>query len=728
MSGMNKLALPLLFLAGFWPITLHAAEDIEIGGFNGDTYGEWKSEGDAFGTKPTDEKTAGQLGFKGFTGKGIVQSFTARNTKLTGTLTSPEFTIDRDFVNLRIGGGANKQSVGVKVLVEGKEVGRVTGIKSNFMDEASIPVKECRGKKATVVIYDQDPGWWGYIAASDIRQSDRKAGYEKVEKKIPVTGKYLLFPVAKAGSNRDVTVTDEKGVKLHALTAALAQSKDETAWWGYLDVDDYTGKTVTVAVDQRAGGSLLDMIECSDEPRIPQPKYDETLRPQFHFSQLTGWNNDPNGLLWADGRYHMFWQYNPLGTAWGNMYWGHASSPDLIHWTEMKRAVRSGPANGTPDSLRHPSMAAGACFSGGGNVDINNTAGWKTGDKDTVFLLVSDMSRGQSVAYSTDGGENFKFYDKNPVFKPSGNDGKPIWYAPGQHWVVVVFEKNNELGEHIGIWTSKNLKDWEHQSSLPGFHECPELFELPVDGNPNNRKWVIGDASMNYLVGSFDGKKFTPDSGEKQTLLTREKVYAGQSFSNAPGGRVIYVAWAKVDMGNAPFNQGFSIPMELTLRSVAGGKVALLANPVKELETLREIPVVDIKGTELTVENPSLNKPLPGQLYDICLTIRKQGNPKEAVITVGGTSVTYNFEKETCGGKPAPMTDGKVAIRILIDRPTAEVFSADGYSYDLMKRPDGGKDVGTLGIRADVPPGSGVVIEELKAYPMKSIWREKSAK
>ena len=133
--------------------------------------------------------------------------------------------------------------------------------------------------------------------------------------------------------------------------------------------------------------------------------------PQFHpeppIQGGGGLSSNPNGLLWADGRYHMFWQCNPLGTAWGNMYWGHASSPDLIHWTEMKRAVRSGPANGTPDSLRHPSMAAGACFSGGGNVDINNTAGWKTGDNDTVFLLVSDMSRGQSIAYSTDGGENF---------------------------------------------------------------------------------------------------------------------------------------------------------------------------------------------------------------------------------------------------------------------------------------------------------------------------------
>ena len=338
------------------------------------------------------------------------------------------------------------------------------------------------------------------------------------------------------------------------------------------------------------------------------------------------------------------------------------------------------------------------------------------------------MSRGQSIAYSTDGGENFKFYDKNPVFKPSGNDGKPIWYAPGQHWVVVVYEKNNELGEYIGIWTSKNLKDWERQSSLKGFHECPELFELPVDGNLNHKKWVICGATMDYLVGSFDGKQFTPDSGEKRTLLSKERVYAGQRFSNVPGGRIIYTAWAKMDMGNAPFNQGFAIPIELKLRTEKSGRVTLFANPVKEIESLREAPAVQLENIELNAANPSLNKDLPGQLIDACITLRKKGNPKEAVITIGGTSVTYNFESETCVGKPAPMTGGKVNIRILIDRPTAEVFSADGYAYELLKRPDGGKNVGQITIKADAPQGSGVVVENLKIYPMKSIWTNNTGK
>ena len=731
MSTRQTISKPLFTFVLSWCLSishLHAAEDMVLADFEGGTYGNWKIEGSAFGTKPSDSKLASQLGFNGFSGKGLVHSYAGRDPKPTGSLTSPEFVIERDYINLRIGGGSNKQTAGVKVMVEGKDVGRVSGERSNFLDDAGILVKPYRGKKAVVVVYDQDPGWWGYIAVDDIKQSDQKVGYEKVSKKIKITGKLLLLPIARTGTGRNVIVEDAGGIKIHDLSGCLAQSKADIAWWGYLEVDDCIGKTLTVSVDQKVGGTLLDMIECANEPRLLQPKYDEPLRPQFHFSQLTGWNNDPNGLLWSDGFYHLFWQYNPLGTSWGNMYWGHAKSADLVHWTEMKRAVRSGPGKGTPDNLRHPSMAAGACFSGGGNVDVNNTAGWKTADKDVQFLLVSDMSRGQSIAYSVDGGETFKFYDKNPVFKPEGNDAKPIWYAPGQHWVVVVFENNKESGESIGIWTSKNLKDWERQSSVKGFHECPELFELPVDGNPNKKKWVIGGAKMDYLIGTFDGRKFTPDSEEKQTLLTRERVYAGQCFSNVPGGRMIYTAWAKVDMGNAPFNQGFAIPMELTLKTVNGGRAHLCANPVKEIESLRGAPVVDVKNVELNRTNDIISKDLPGQLYDVCITLQKKGTPKEAVIAIGATSVTYNFETATCTGKPAPLTDGKVTIRILLDRPTAEVFSADGHSYELLKRPDGGKNPGKITIKADAPEGSGVVVESLKVYPMKSIWQNQAVK
>ena len=702
---------------------LMASDDIVIADFEGGNYGAWKAEGTAFGTKPSDAKQAAQVGLSGFTGKGLVHSYAGRDTKPTGKLTSPEFTIERDYINLLIGGGANKQALGVKVLVDGKVVGRVGSEKGNCLDPVGISVKDYRGKKAQVVIFDQDPGWWGYIAVDDIRQSDTKVGYERVEKKLKVTRKLLLFPIANTGTTRNVEVTSDAGVKIHTLVASLAQSKEETAWWGYLEVDDYIGQTVTISLDQKVGGSVLDRIECVDEPRLVQPKYDEPLRPQFHFSQLTGWNNDPNGLTWHDGYYHLFWQCNPLGTSWGNMYWGHARSRDLIHWTEMKRAVRSGPGKGTPDNLRHPSMAVGACFSGGGNVDVNNTAGWKTGDKDVLFLLVSDMNRGQSIAYSVDAGENFKFYEKNPVFMPNGNDGKPLWYEPGKHWVAVAFDKTKEVGENITFWTSKNLKDWEHQSHLKGFHECPELFELPVDGDPNRKKWVVFGAKPDYLLGSFDGKKFTPDSEAKRSTIYGN-IYAGQRFSNTPDGRIIYMGWAKVEMGQAPFNQGFSLPLELTLKTLKDGQIHLFANAVREIESLRGAPVVDVSNIELNAETPSLSKELPGQLYDVCLTLQKKGSPKEAVIAVGGTTVTYDFATETCGGKPAPMSAGKVNLRILIDRPTAEVFSADGYSYELRKRPDGGRSLGKIVITTDAARGSGVVVESLNAYPMKSIWPE----
>jgi len=226
--------LTTLILGAGW---LRAADDIVLADFEAGNYGGWQIKGTAFGKKPCESKLATQPGFSGFTGKGLAHSHAGRDTKPTGSLTSPEFTIERDFINLLIGGGANPQTVGVKVLVEGKEVGWVGGEKSNCLAAASIPVKPYRGKKAVVVIYDRDPGWWGYIAVDDIRQSDRKVGYEKVEKKLKITGKLLLFPVAKPGTNRNILVTSDHWVKIHALTASLAMRPEDILWWGHLEMD-----------------------------------------------------------------------------------------------------------------------------------------------------------------------------------------------------------------------------------------------------------------------------------------------------------------------------------------------------------------------------------------------------------------------------------------------------------------------------------------------------------
>jgi fructan beta-fructosidase len=293
------------------------------------------------------------------------------------------------------------------------------------------------------------------------------------------------------------------------------------------------------------------LIESSDQERHLLPLYDEKMRPQFHHSQKQGWNNDPNGMVYYDGEYHLFWQCNPVGTQWGNMYWGHSSSPDMIHWTEHRRALR--PFGGTYTPNRHPSLAVKNCFSGSANVDVNNTGGWQTGKEKVTVAVFTDTGCGEALAYSNDRGMNWTYYDKNPVIKHNGRDPKLVWYEPGQHWVIAVFDQDpdRKIGGNIAFYSSKNLKDWTLTSKLPGYFECPEMFELPVDGDKKNTRWVVFAANAKYAVGNFDGETFTPEHEDKHTLHYGN-FYASQCFSRPPDGRVRHAA----DGGAAPARPG----------------------------------------------------------------------------------------------------------------------------------------------------------------------------
>ena len=258
------------------------------------------------------------------------------------------------------------------------------------------------------------------------------------------------------------------------------------------------------------------LVESSERIRHLHPLYDEPLRPQFHFSQMRGWNNDANGMCYYDGQYHFFWQSNPAGREWANMYWGHATSPDMVHWTELAHAIR--PYGGRVAN-RHPSMADGSCFSGSGNVDRLNTAGWQKGDEKTIIVVFTNTGCGESIAYSTDRGHSWQYYDGNPVVRHSSErDPKLVWYEPGKHWVIALFDERAPYGGNISFYTSQDLKHWEYASSLPGYLECAELFKLPVDGNPAKKKWVAYAGDAHYAVGQFDGKKFTPDQPGKHQV------------------------------------------------------------------------------------------------------------------------------------------------------------------------------------------------------------------
>ena len=314
--------------------------------------------------------------------------------------------------------------------------------------------------------------------------------------------------------------------------------------------------------------------------------YQEKYRPQFHFTAKKNWLNDPNGLMYYKGEYHLFFQHNPFGIKWGNMTWGHAVSPDMVHWKQLDHAIE-------PDKL-------GTIFSGSGVVDVNNTAGFQTGEEKVLVCIytsaggTSDESKGQpftqSIAYSNDKGRTWTKYENNPVIKhivSSNRDPKVIWHEPSQKWVMALFLDGNVYE----LFESPNLKEWKGMSlvHLPGAGECPDIFELPVDGDLDNKKWVFWGGNGNHLIGIFDGNRFNAESEVLRTEFGAN-CYAAQTWDNIPDsdGRRLQIAW--MSGGNypdMPFNQQMSFPCELTLRTTPEG-IRLFREPVKEIENLHQ--------------------------------------------------------------------------------------------------------------------------------------------
>jgi len=517
---------------------------------------------------------------------------------------------------------------------------------------------------------------------------------------IKITGKYIIFPVSNNGKRGRMTITVGDQL-VHNLDCDFPASKGAVDWWTYLDMSEYKGKTAKVCAN--AAPEICEMFESSDEIRHLMPLYNEALRPQFHFSQMRGWNNDPNGMCYYDGQYHFFWQCNPGGRNHANMYWGHATSPDMVHWTEHDRVLR-GHANYVIN--RHPKMAIRSCFSGSGNVDLNNTAGWQKGDEKTIVLAFTDTGCGESLAYSNDRGKTWKLYEGNPIIKHKGRDPKLMWYEPGQHWVIAVFDEDLKHGRNIAIYTSKNLKEWTRQSNLPGYFECAEIFELPVDGDAKNKKWVIFAADAKYAIGKFDGKTFTPEHEGKHQVHWGA-YYASQCFSNPPDGRVVQIGWARIDMPDMPFNQAFSLPTNLTLHTTDDG-IRMFATPIKELEQLRKPNAKTVEGKQISPESP--------------VVTLKKGTAAKAVLGFGENRVTYDFDAQRLDEMPLKMKDGKVTFRVLVDRPMYEVVGGEGACYKTAGRRDPGKALGKITLTAE---GGDMTVVSFKAYEMKSTWKKK---
>jgi sucrose-6-phosphate hydrolase SacC (GH32 family) len=514
-----------------------------------------------------------------------------------------------------------------------------------------------------------------------------------------------------------------EGREVREFTIELADAEPD--FWVFADVSSFRGKELQIHLDEPSEGSRgVASIRQSDDVPGADCLYQEKHRPQFHFSSRRGWNNDPNGLVYYEGTYHLFYQHNPYGWDWGNMHWGHAVSTDVVHWREM------------PDALHPDEM--GTMFSGSAVVDWDNTAGFQQGSEKPIVLVYTaaggenPASEGrpftQAIAYSTDGGQTFAKYDANPVIphlEGANRDPKVIWHEPTGRWVMALYLGERDEAHYHALFASSDLRSWTKLSEVAladGGGECPDLFELPVDGEETTRKWVFSQASGHYLIGSFDGETFTPEVGPLRWQGSESMAYAAQTFSDIPAadGRRIQIAWLTQQLPGMPFNQMMTFPVELTLRTTNDG-LRLFVNPAKEIELLHDQRHTWDNET-LAEGGENLLAGLHGDLFHLRAEF-DVGDAQEVGFVIRGVPLLYHVAKqEVTWGKASGVlrpVGGRIRLELLVDRASIELFGNDGETYLVagMIPPD---DNTSLEL---VAKGGTATVKSLDVYELRSAWR-----
>jgi sucrose-6-phosphate hydrolase SacC (GH32 family) len=502
-------------------------------------------------------------------------------------------------------------------------------------------------------------------------------------------------------------------------------------FWVFVDVSAFKGKTALIKADRADKSIALNKIYQSDERQYLSDLYKEKHRPQLHFSTIRGWINDPNGLVYYDGEFHLYFQHYPYGYYWGQPHWGHAVSTDLVHWKQL------------PDVLYRHEL--GGIYSGSSVVDYKNTAGFKTGKYDPIVAFYTttrkfgnDEADCQNLAYSNDRGRTFTEYKYNPVIGDrteilgtyNARDPKVIWHEPTNKWVMIVYER---IGN--SIFTSDNLRDWEYQSHIQTFWECPELFELPVDGDPQNKKWVMYGVSGDYLIGDFNGKKFTPESGMFNYL--QGKFFAAQTFNNVPandGRRIQEIpGWEEVPEPNPPFNGLMSFPTELTLRNTANG-IRMYNEPVKEIEKLHQKTYLWEESLTVELANEEL-KEIEADLLHVKCEIENINAIAYSIIfdddvlyyTLKPNIFYFNEEvpdAESFVIKYLPeLGSNKMYFEFIVDKTSLEVFIDHGrFTMILPRKLNPEKKGMRFGAGDGGQTINDIKINNIEVYEMKSIW------
>lgn len=503
-------------------------------------------------------------------------------------------------------------------------------------------------------------------------------GNNHAMKRVNVTQRYILLPVQEREDYASIRVL-ANNQQVQTLNVKLAV--DKVDYYVPLDLQRFGINEILLDItfhgDRRFTGSMKDFI-CWNEMKQSnsfEPKKEEKYNPVYHHTPVYGWMNDPNGMFYKDGVYHLFYQWNPYGSQWENMTWGHSTSRDLIHWEAQPTAIE-------PDAL-------GSIFSGSCVVDKKNNR--------VVALYTSDGNKTQvqSMAVSTDGGQTFKKYAGNPVLvstEADFRDPKAFWNPEIQKWNLIL-----AAGQEMRIYSSADLMDWKYESSFgtglgchDGVWECPDLIKLQVRGT-DKQKWLLicninpggpfGGSATQYFVGEFDGHKFTCEHTDTRWMDYGKDHYATVTFDNAPDGRHIAIAWMSNwqyanQVPTKQFRNANSVPRDLDLFEYQG-QTYCGVTPSRELLALRskttnKLPqageiVVDLKGSaEITLSNQIGEQ--------IVLNYDAKGKTFAMDRTRSYASFSENFPCKTV----APVYGDIRQLRIFIDRSSIEVFDAEG--------------------------------------------------
>ena len=530
--------------------------------------------------------------------------------------------------------------------------------------------------------------------------------------KFKIARKYISFRIGGGDYERDTCVNLLIAGKIVKSATGWGSDRLAPASW---DVSCFHGQKAQIQVVDQASGDWghinIDHIVQTDMPeRLPvvsEPLYRETWRPQFHFTarewtmdrlnpreRQEGWVNDLNGLIYYDGEYHLFAQ------RWAKC-WIHAVSRDLIHWTELEPAFW--------EEKLDSGVQSGTCV-----VDYANTSGLSPDKANPPLIAFWPRfdQRSQCLSYSLDHGRTWKPYEKNPILVHPERDPKVFWYAPGNHWVMMLYGDSQ-----YHIFTSTNLLSWnDEHHPIPDSFECPDFFELPVDGDTNQMKWVLIQGNGNYSIGSFNGIEFKEET-VRHPCDVGPNFYATQTWANTDtgDGRRIQTAWMRgATFPNMPFNQEVSFPCELTLHSTPNG-LRIFREPIKEIVLLH---TGQDAWTNRTVK---ANEVLPlepgGRLFHI---MAKLSIPEGARLTFNilGVPVILTSKTVENGSGPATVQGHVDSVEILVDRGSIETFGNHGEisSTRYALPAENG-----ISVKAD---GGSVAIQSLTVYTLNSAWKD----